>query len=85
MAAVPQYFMDLEMQLLSSLYYSFLYLTTKEVNIPNHHFAVNAEFVPCNLPPIHGKGLKIILNETKMKLHLLVLKHLISKLLQRHV
>lgn len=44
-----------------------LSLTTKEVNIPNHHFAVNAEFVPCNLPPIHGRGSKIILNETKIK------------------
>lgn len=85
MAAVPQYFIYLEMQLLSRLSYSFLYLITKEVNIPNHHFAVNMEFVPCNLPPIHGGGLKILLNETKMKLNSLVLKHLINKLLQRHM
>lgn len=85
MAAVPQYFIYLEMQLLSRLSYSFLYLITKEVNIPNHHFALNMEFVPCNLTPIHDGGLKILLNETKMKLNSLVLKHLINKLLQRHV
>lgn len=52
-----------------------LYLTAKEVNIPNHHIAVNMEFVPCNLPPIHGRGLKVILNETKMKLNSLVLPY----------
>lgn len=89
MAAVPQYFMDFRNAVALKPFLPriewFLYLTTREVNIPNHNFAVNEEFVPCNLPPIHGRELKTIFDETEMKLHSLVLKHLINKLLQRHV
>lgn len=60
MAAVPQYFMDLETDCsqawLCFFTANFLYLTIKEVNIPYHHLATDIQFLSDNLPPIHGAG-----------------------------